>query len=107
MTVIEHDFGLADRLTERRFARLLELDALHEANIRANPLPYLERASERIFRLSEVLHDALAASKNQSTEDAVEKRTMVIDAAEYDRLNKCIAILEAGYANFGALDDIM
>jgi hypothetical protein len=25
------------------------LDALHEANIRANPHPYLERASERIF----------------------------------------------------------
>jgi hypothetical protein len=71
------------------------------------PLPYLERASERIFRLSEVLHDAIAASKTQPTDDAVEKRNMVIDAAEYDRLKKCIAILEAGYAKFGALDDIM
>jgi hypothetical protein len=45
MSVIEHDFGLNERLAERRFARLLELDALHEANIRANPLPYVERAS--------------------------------------------------------------
>ncbi len=107
MTIIEHDFGLADRLTERRFARLLELDALHEANIRANPLPYLERASERIFRLSEVLHDALAAYKAQPSEDAYEARNMVVDAAEYDRLKKCLAILEAGYTKFGALDDIL
>ncbi len=107
MTVVDHDFGLADRLTERRFARLLELDALHEANIRANPLPYLERASERIFRLSEVLQDALAAYKAQPPEDAFDARSIVVDAAEYDRLKKCVAILEAGYAKFGALDDIL
>ncbi|MBM3552892.1 MAG: hypothetical protein FJX45_14290 [Alphaproteobacteria bacterium] len=107
MTIIEHDFGLAERLTERRFARLLELDALHEANIRANPLPYLERASERIFRLSEVLHDALAACTAKPPQDALETRSMVVDAAEYDRLKKCVAILEAGYAKFGAPDDIL
>jgi hypothetical protein len=106
MTVIEHDFGLADRLTERRFARLLELDALHEANIRANPLPYLERASERIFRLSEVLHDALAAGKAQPQAEAVESRSLMVDAAEFDRLKKCFAILEAGYAKYGAPDDV-
>lgn len=107
MTVIEHDFGLADRLTERRFARLLELDALHEANIRANPLPYLERASERIFRLSEVLHDALAACKAAPPQGVLETRSVVVDAAEYERLKKCVAILEGGYAKFGALDDAL
>jgi hypothetical protein len=63
MTVIEHDFGLANRLTERRFGKLLELDALHEANIRANPLPYLERASERIFRLRAAMFEAIQAGR--------------------------------------------
>jgi hypothetical protein len=107
MTVIEHDFGLADRLAERRFARLLELDALHEANIRSNPLPYLERASERIFRLREVLYDALAAAKATSPGGASETRNVLVDAAEYDRLRRCLAILEAGLANFGELDDAL
>ena len=63
MSVIEHDFGLSNRLTERRFGKLLELDALHEANIRANPLPYLERASERIFRLQAAMFEAIQAAK--------------------------------------------
>jgi hypothetical protein len=48
MGIIKHDFGLKKRRSIGRFRKLLKLDALHEANVRANPLPYLERASERI-----------------------------------------------------------
>jgi hypothetical protein len=101
--VIEHDFGLADRLKERRFARLLELDALHEANIRANPLPYLERASERIFRLQEVLFEAIQAAKTTTSETRPNEGAGV-DEAEYRRLKRCLAILEKGYAVYGADD---
>lgn len=100
MSVIEHDFGLTERLAERRFARLLELDALHEANIRANPLPYLERASERIYRLQQVLFDALQAAKSPpATEDA---RKVLVDESEYARLRACLSILEEGHATYGA-----
>jgi len=104
MTVIEHDFGLADRLSERRFARLLELDALHEANIRANPLPYLERASERIFRLRETLFDALQAAKAPASAPNIETRLIAVDEAEYLRLKACHAIVEKGYAAYGSFE---
>jgi hypothetical protein len=65
MSVIKHDFGLEKRETARRFRKLLSLDALHEANVRANPLPYLERASERIFQLEKTLFEAAQAAKPQ------------------------------------------
>jgi hypothetical protein len=104
--VIEHDFGLAERLKERRFARLLELDALHEANIRSNPLPYLERASERIFRLQEVLFEAIQAAK-ASTPETTPNEHIAVDGAEYLRLKRCLAILEKGFAAYGADDDAL
>jgi hypothetical protein len=63
MSVIEHDFGGKRRKADKRFRELLTLDALHEANLRANPLPYLERASERIYQLEKTLFEAAQAAK--------------------------------------------
>ena len=58
MSVIKHEFGKKERQTVRRFRSLLTLDALHEANVRSNPVPYLERASERIYQLEKALFEA-------------------------------------------------
>jgi hypothetical protein len=101
MGVVEHDFGLDNRLTERRFARLLDLDALHEANIRNNPLPYLERASERIFQLQQVLFEAVQTVRAETPEPSP-ARDIKVDEAEYLRLKKCFSILEKGLARCGA-----
>lgn len=106
MSVIEHDFGLASRLTERRFARLLELDALHEANIRANPLPYIERASERIFRLQQVVFEAIQAAKAGAPE-AAPAESVVVDKVEYLRLKNCLSVLEKGFAAYGTDEDAL
>jgi len=105
MSVIEHDFGLSNRLTERRFGKLLELDALHEANIRANPLPYLERASERIFRLQAAMFEAIQAAKEGAPGAAPGAENILVDKAEYRRLKTCLALLEKAYADYGAQDD--
>jgi len=102
MGVIEHDFGHAKRLKERRFAKLLELDALHEANIRANPLPYIERASERIFRLRQVMFEALQAA--QPSPSGIDEKILV-DRSEYQRLKNCHALLQEGFARYGQEDD--
>jgi len=109
MSVIEHDFGLANRLAERRFAKLLELDALHEANIRANPLPYIERASERIFRLQEVLFDALQTAKGVApgAPTCDENATVTISETEYARLKACLSIIEKGFAAYGTEDGVL
>jgi hypothetical protein len=105
MSVIEHDFGLTNRLTERRFGKLLELDALHEANIRANPLPYLERASERIFRLQAAMFEAIQAAKPPTPGPAPDVENVLVDKAEYQRLKTCVALLEKAYADYGAQDE--
>ena len=102
MSVIEHDFGYAKRLRTRQFSRLLELDALHEANIRANPLPYIERASERIFRLRQLLFDALQSAQPQTSEG---DETITVSKAEYLRLKNCLALLERGFELYGREDD--
>lgn len=105
MSVIEHDFGLSNRLTERRFGKLLELDALHEANIRANTLPYLERASERIFRLQAAMFEAIQAAKPPTSGPASDAENVLVDKAEYQRLKTCVALLEKAYADYGAQDE--
>lgn len=105
MSVIEHDFGLANRLTERRFGRLLELDALHEGNIRANPLPYLERASERIFRLQVAIFEAIQAAKEPAPGTTPGDDSVLVDNAEYQRLKACLALLEKAYADYGPKND--
>ncbi|HYA81461.1 MAG TPA: hypothetical protein VED87_11065 [Methylocystis sp.] len=102
MTVIEHDFGSAKRLSARRFTKLLELDALHEANIRANPLPYIERASERIFRLRQLLFEALQSAQPQASEG---DETITVSKAEYLRLKNCLALLERGFELYGQEDE--
>jgi hypothetical protein len=105
MSVIEHDFGLTNRVTERRFGKLLELDALHEGNIRANPLPYLERASERIFRLQAAMFEAIQAAKAPTPGATPDAQNVLVDKAEYERLKTCVALLEKAYADYGAQDE--
>ena len=95
MSVIKHDFGNEDRKAARRLRALLELSALHEANIRTNPLPYLERASERIFQLEKILFEAVEAATSQSASSASSK-TISVSKAEYDRYLACLAIIENG-----------
>jgi hypothetical protein len=97
MSVIEHDFGLQQRELERRFRRQLSLDALHEANIRTNPLPYLDRASEHIFRLERALFEASQAAAPSDGEPS-STETMVISKTEYQRLVSCRSIIEKALA---------
>lgn len=102
MSVIEHDFGLKQREIERRFRKLLSLDAVHEANVRANPVPYLERASERIYQLERALFEALQAA-TATTETTGE--TVVISKAEHHRLLACRTIIESAYKQLVVDDD--
>jgi hypothetical protein len=98
--VIAHDFGHEPRLKARRFRRLLDLDALHEANLRENPLPYLERASERIFRLESALFEAnLAAGKAGEALSQIPDATgtATIGRAELASLLACRAIVKAAF----------
>jgi hypothetical protein len=106
MTVIEHDFGKKKRQIVRRFTKLLSLDALHEANVRENPLPYLERAGERIYQLEKALFEAAEAAAEplgppQSAHEIIE-----ISKAEYQRLLNCRAIVESALAAARSREDI-
>jgi len=105
MGVIKPDFGAAKRETLKRFRKLLSLDALHEANLRNNPLPYLERASERIFQLESALFEAAAAARPPSGATTAGK-TVAVDKAEYQRLVDCRAIVQRSLERLGAADDI-
>ncbi|MFG1358623.1 hypothetical protein [Xanthobacter pseudotagetidis] len=98
MSVIEHDFGAEKRRKERRFRTLLSLDALHEQNVRANPLPYLERASERIFQLERALFEAALAGRPDAGAPGPEPGTLVVEAGEYARLRACHAAVEQALA---------
>jgi hypothetical protein len=102
MRIIERDFGLAQRQSERRFRSLLNLDALHEANVRANPVPYLERASEHIFQLEKVLFEAVQAATPAADERPSE--TVMVSSAEYRRLLDCRAVVTAAFASLVADD---
>lgn len=103
MKVIKHDFGKEKRLVTRRFRRLLQLDALHEANVRANPLPYLERASERIYQLEKVLFEAIQATKPVFGDTATAER-IEVNNGEYQRLLSCLSIVERGFHELVAND---
>ncbi len=106
MSVIEHDFGGRKRNAAKRFRKLLILDALHEANLRANPLPYIERASERIYQLEKTLFEAVQVAKPQV--DEISSPEMIeVNRAEYNRLRNCLAIIEKGLAQLGASDDLL
>ena len=106
MSVIEHDFGGRRRKADKRFRELLTLDALHEANLRANPLPYLERASERIYQLEKTLFEAAQAAKPEFGETP-SSETLEVNRAEYQRLQKCLAIIENSLAQLGASSDLL
>jgi hypothetical protein len=101
MRVIKHDFGKKGRQTVRRFRQLLSLNALHKAN----PLPYLERASETIYQLESALVDAAEAAKprfgNHTPPELIE-----VDRAEYRRLLDCRDIVEEALARVRALKEL-
>ena len=82
-------------MAARRLRTLLELSALHEANIRSNPLPYLERASERIFQLEKILFEVVEAATSPSAPSA-STETISVSKAEFDRYLACLAIIEHG-----------
>lgn len=104
MSVIPHDFGADKRRTTRRFRQLLSLDALHEANLKANPLPYLERASERIFQLERALFEAVLAAR-PGAEEMPTGQIVSVDAAELQRLRAAVAVIEEAHARFATCDD--
>lgn len=99
--VVPHDFGHEKRHKARRLRRQLDLDGLHEVNIRSNPLPYLERASERIFRLEQALFEAnLAVGEAQESEDMADAEgedRVSLSRTEYDRLQACRAIVRNAF----------
>jgi hypothetical protein len=105
MSIIEHDFGKKKRQIVRRFTTLLSLDALHEANVKANPLPYLERASERIYQLEKTLFEAAAAAEGPAL-PRPSPETIVIDKAEYHRLLNCRAIIEEALTHVESRENI-
>lgn len=94
MTIIEHDFGKKNREAVRRFTKLITLEAQHEAKVLANPLPYLERATERITQLEMALLDAARALDPQPGEAAASDETVTIDRLEYERLQRCRQLLK-------------
>ncbi len=94
MTIIEHDFGKKNRDTVRRFTKLITLEAQHEAKVLANPIPYLERATERISQLEMALLDAARALEPQPGEQPAPSETVEIDKKEYERLLRCKELLK-------------
>ncbi|MEP9356690.1 hypothetical protein ABLE93_24445 [Xanthobacter sp. KR7-65] len=98
MSVIEHDFGAGKRRKEKRFRDLLSLDALHEQNVRNNPLPYLERASERIYQLEKTIFEAALAARpaaaDETTPDGAPVPTVTITISEYRRLLACRKLVD-------------
>ena len=99
-----HDFDGENRRTARRLRTLLKLNALHEANIRANPLPYLERASERIYQLEKVLFEAVEVATSPPAQPA-SFETISVSKAEYQRFLACLAVIETGLARLICGDD--
>jgi|SRR6516165_7772465 hypothetical protein len=99
VTIIEHDFGKKNREKVRRFAQLLSLEAQHEAKVLANPIPYLERANERMSQLEMALLEAgNAANFTLGAEPASTPEMVLVDKAEYERLLRCKELVEAAIA---------
>ena len=101
MSVIKHDFGSSKRRAARRLRTSLDLDALHEANAQANPLPYLERASERIYQLEKLLFEA-AGTEAPADDQAVSSETIEVSKAEYEDLQRCRDAVRRGLAELNA-----
>ncbi len=104
MSVIQHNFDTDNRGAARRLRRLLKLSAVHEANIRTNPLPYLERASERIYQLEKILFEAVEMATSQTAAFGASE-SISVSKAEYERYLACLAIIENGLARLVAGDE--
>ncbi|MFG1461866.1 hypothetical protein V5F77_03120 [Xanthobacter sp. DSM 24535] len=94
MSVIKAEFGVEKRQAARRLRTLLSLSALHEANVRANPVPYLERASERIYQLEKVLFEAAQAAR-PPLDEGMAQDLVSVDRRVHDGLMACRDIVEA------------
>ena len=92
MAIIRYDFGKKQRDLVRRFRKRVGLNDAHDARVLANPLPYLERAEQRLFVLEEALRDA-AAQLNAPTEADSGSETVTLLRAEHDRLQAARAII--------------
>ncbi len=93
MTIIEHDFGKRGRDTTRRFSQLMRFDAETAAKVLVDPIPYLERANERMAQLEAALAEA-ARSAQPSDPPPLQCDMIEIDRADYERLQRCREILE-------------
>lgn len=102
MSIIKADFGAEKRTAARRLRSLLSLSALHEANVRANPVPYLERASERIYQLEKALFEAAQAARPEDEPHNAEPLT--IEKSEYLRLLACRDIIETALKQLASED---
>jgi hypothetical protein len=100
MTIIKHDFGKKGRDTVRRFTKLMSLEAQFESKVLANPIPYLERASERISQIEMALSEAAQAAAAPPFPPAHggAPETVAVDKAEYERLLRCKALVDAALA---------
>ena len=101
MSVIRHNFDTEMRGTARRLRTQLKLSALHDANIRANPLPYLERASERIYQLEKLLFEAVETATSPTATPA-QCEMISVNKAEYQRYLACLSVIETGLARLVA-----
>ncbi|MFH1557989.1 MAG: hypothetical protein ABII76_24560 [Pseudomonadota bacterium] len=108
MSIIKADFGAEKRTAARRLRTLLSLSALHEANVRGNPVPYLERASERIYQLEKVLFEAAVAARpgegEPSEDDPHNAEPVTIGRREYLRLLACRDIVETALKQLASED---
>ncbi|MEP9366594.1 hypothetical protein [Xanthobacter sp. VNH20] len=108
MSIIKADFGVEKRQAARRLRTLLSLSALHEANVRANPVPYLERASERIYQLEKVLFEAALAARPDGDEPSEDgpntAESVTIEKSEYLRLLACRDIVETALKQIAGAD---
>jgi hypothetical protein len=104
MTVIEHDFGKnskdknSGKDKAKRLTKLLTLEAQHEANVLANPLPYLDAAAERFSQLEMAVTEAANAANYDPPGYEPTGERVEIDKAEYERLLRCKQLLEAAVA---------
>jgi hypothetical protein len=102
--VIRHNFDIENRGAVRRLRTQLKLGALHEANIRVNPLPYLERASEHIYQIEKVLFEAVNTATSPTAPSGKDEMVS-ISKAEWQRYLACLAIIKNGLAQLVAGDE--
>lgn len=99
--VTEVNFGKAQREVAREFARLFGIVEAMEADILANPVEHLRVAMDRMAALQGGIRRAQEALLPPlALEPAGEVhyepfRTLVVDQAQWERAQACIAIIES------------